>query len=69
MKSGPTFNKKIAAQLFLAVLAGANVLTLALSARPIQDDYSILSNLATKGFLEGFKKSWSTIFLANRISI
>ena len=69
MKPGPTFHNKITAQLFLAILAGANVLTLALSARPIQDDYSILSNLATKDFLEGFKKSWPTMFLANRNSI
>jgi hypothetical protein len=61
MKSGPTFHKKITAQLFLAILAGANVLTLALSARPIQDDYSILSNLATKGFLGGLKDSWNTM--------
>jgi len=42
------------------VLATINLIIMLLTARPIQDDYVILSNLSTKGFINSILNFWDT---------
>jgi hypothetical protein len=45
---------------FILVAAAINLAVICLTARPIQDDYVILSNLSTKGFINSIFDFWDT---------